>query len=153
MQMLLSAYMHMAELNSTGALQLDNIVFTGRCAFPALTVLINEVAWAGTGIPGSAHPNDEWIRVLQSCVPYSMVELTDDDDINIAFDNSDIIRAGEYFLLGSSNDIFANPAITINQPLTGTLTNGGETLSLFDLNNFRVDTANLVTTWYLACRD
>ncbi|MBI4771237.1 MAG: lamin tail domain-containing protein, partial [Chloroflexi bacterium] len=65
---------------------------------PALTVVINEVAWAGT----DASSADEWIELYNpgaSPVALAGWQLSDGGDLNITFPAGAVIEAGGFFLL------------------------------------------------------
>src|SRR3989304_7301721 len=69
--------------------------------FPPYSVLINEVAWAGT----RASANDEWIELYNpgpAPVPLSGWTLTDQNDISIEL--AGVLDAGAYFLLERTDD-------------------------------------------------
>jgi hypothetical protein len=96
-------YAYGPTTTSAGTLELDNIIFTGNCVFSPLSVLINEVAWAGTGISGSSYPNDEWIELYNpgSDISLDGWRLTDNlpssTDIDVARWHN---PSKGYFLLG-----------------------------------------------------
>jgi hypothetical protein len=104
-----------------------------------LSVVINEVAWAGT----AASPADEWIELRNNTS--SPIALTDwtlvatDGTPNIALIGT--IPAGGYFLLErtDANTISDIPA---DQIYTGALGNAGESLILRDESSNVIDTAN-----------
>lgn len=153
---------------ASGTLRLDNITFTGNCLFPAntdtpsptntatstptatntvpagtavpaLTLLINEVAWAGT----AASTADEWIELYNpGSNPVNLagwILKTDDNSPNIAL--SGTIPAGGYFLLERTDDTTVSD-ITADFIYTGDLNNSNEILRLFDPAGNVVDTAN-----------
>lgn len=102
------------------------------------TVLINEVAWAGT----RASANDEWIELHNRTGRGVALEgwlLTDGGDISIALRGS--IPADGYFLLERTDD---STVATRSADLiyTGSLRNSGEALTLFGANGQTVDRAN-----------
>ena len=106
----------------------------------ARTVLINEIAWAGT----EASTYDEWIELYN---PHpSPVDLTgwlleaEDGSPNIEL--SGTIAAYGFFLLERTDDT-AVYDILADQIYTGSLENGGETLRLIGPDGETVDTANL----------
>lgn len=105
---------------------------------PALTVLINEVAWAGTW----ASSSDEWIELLNpgtSAVDLSGWRLTDGGDVNIAL--GDLLPAGSFYLLERTDDLTVAD-IAADQMYTGGLNNDGETLRLLDPTGALIDSAN-----------
>ncbi len=109
-------------------------------AVPALTVLINEVAWAGT----VADSNDEWIELHNpgtqaiSLTGWKLVALDGSPEIIL----SGQIAAGGYYLLERTDDNTVSdvPASLI---YSGALSNDGEVLKLLAPNGSVVDTANL----------
>jgi hypothetical protein len=138
---------------TNGTLRLDNITLTGNCLFPAntdtpsptgtavppLTLLINEVAWAGT----AASTSDEWIELYNpGSNPVNLagwILKADDNSPNIAL--SGTISAGGYFLLERTDDTTVSD-ITADFIFTGELNNSNEILRLLDPGGNVVDTAN-----------
>ncbi len=115
----------------------------------ALSVLINEVGWAGT----LASSSDEWIELYNTTgapIDLSGWHLTAaDGSPNIAL--SGTIPAGGYFVLGRASGGTAtppgctvfNPAdVSIQQTFSGVLSNDNEILYLKDSFNTVVDSAN-----------
>lgn len=104
------------------------------------SVLINEIAWAGTL---SGLPNDEWIELYNPTA--AAINLTGwritaaDGTPNIIL--SGTIPAGGYFLLERTDDGVVSD-IAADQLYSGALSNDGETLTLFDPVNRLIDTAN-----------
>lgn len=109
------------------------------------SVIINEIAWAGTA---AGLPDDEWIELYNPT--NSAINITGwrivaaDGTPNITL--TGVISAGGYFLLerGATltddttvSDIPADQIYTDNP-----LSNGGEDLTLFDSSNRVIDTAN-----------
>ena len=108
-------------------------------AVPALTVVINELAWAGT----AASLNDEWLELYvpgAASVSLAGWTLSDGGDISITL--SGTVAAGGFVLLERTDDTSVGN-LTASQIYTGTLINTGETLTLKDANGNTVDTANL----------
>ena len=107
-------------------------------AFPARSVVINEVAWAGT----SASPNDEWIELYNpgataiNLTGWTLRSLDNSPNISLA----GTIAAKGYYLLARSSTTFSD--LAVDQTFTGTLNNTGETLQLLDTNHYQIDTAN-----------
>ncbi|MBU4226126.1 MAG: lamin tail domain-containing protein [Chloroflexi bacterium] len=109
-------------------------------AVPALTVLINEVAWAGT----VADSNDEWIELYNSgaqaisLTGWKLVALDGSPEIILGGQ----VAAGGYYLLERTDDNTVSdvPASLI---YGGALSNDGEVLKLLAPNESVVDTANL----------
>ncbi|MFN3492426.1 MAG: lamin tail domain-containing protein, partial [Anaerolineales bacterium] len=113
---------------------------------PPLTVLINEIAWAGT----LASSTDEWFELYNPTpFPVSLAGWTlaaDDGSPNIPL--SGIISPGGYFVVARFNAVFSDltPNLTYS---SGTFSNSGEILYLFDPNGNQIDTANLGGgSWY-----
>jgi len=107
----------------------------------ALDVVINEVAWGGT----IANPGGEWIELYNSTnVAINLTNwkiVTTDGTPGPITIPSGIIPANGYFLLESGNDTAA-PGIAADYIYSGTFSNSGEILSLFDNSSNLVDTAN-----------
>ena len=107
-------------------------------AYPFQSILINELAWAGT----IASSSDEWIELQNqgsSAIDLDGWRLTDGGDINVAL--SGTIPAFSYFLLERTDDSTIAD-IAANQIYTGSLANGGERLELLDPSGTVVDSAN-----------
>jgi hypothetical protein len=106
--------------------------------YPPRSVIINEVAWAGT--MASAH--DEWIELYNpsgSTIPLDGWSLTDGGDIRVTLHGS--IASHAYFLLErTDNSTIAD--IRADQIYTGSLRNSGEPLWLKDLSGHIIDSAN-----------
>lgn len=105
---------------------------------PPLTVLINEVAWAGT----HASANDEWIE-LHNLTPEE-IDLTgwvlsDGGDVNIAL--SGTLGPHGYYLLERTDDTTVSD-LTADRIYTGSLRNSGERLELRGPAGELVDSAN-----------
>ena len=106
---------------------------------PTFTLLINEVAWAGT----AASTDDEWIELFnRAATPINL-----DGWILKAADGTPTINLtgtippGGFYLLERSDDntVIDAPA---NQIYTGALANSDEILQLFDPSSRLIDTAN-----------
>jgi hypothetical protein len=108
--------------------------------FPALSLLINEVAWAGTT---NTLTSDEWIELYNP--GSSTIDLTgwilraDDNSPTISLSGS--IPAGGYYLLERTDDTTVLD-IPANLIYTGDLNNSTDTLRLFGPSGNVVDTAN-----------
>jgi hypothetical protein len=104
-----------------------------------LSIIINEVAWAGT----AASTSDEWIELWNP--GSSPINLTGwilrgvDGTPTIALTGT--IPAGGFFLLERTDDTTVSD-IGADQIYTGDLGNFGEILHLLDSSNRLVDTAN-----------
>jgi hypothetical protein len=106
--------------------------------YPPLSILINEVAWAGT----RASSSDEWIELYNpglSEVSLSGWSLTDNGDILVFLAGS--LPAGGFFLLERTDDTTIAD-IASDQRYTGALRDSGETLRLIDPTGAFVDSAN-----------
>lgn len=105
------------------------------------SVIINEIAWAGTA---SGLSDDEWIELYNP--GNKSINITGwrlsaaDGTPNILLSGS--IAAGDYFLLERGDD--NTTSMKANQIYSGsnTLENEGEILTLYDGSNKKVDTAN-----------
>ncbi len=106
---------------------------------PPQTVIINEIAWAGT----AASSYDEWLELYNPSE--QPIDLTGwhltagDGSPNIAL--SGTIPAHGFFLLERTDDTTVSD-IPADQIYTGTLSNDGEALTLFGPQGEIVDTAN-----------
>lgn len=104
------------------------------------SVIINEVAWAGTT---SSLNGDEWIELYNST--NASINITGwtlkaaDGTPSITLNGT--IPAGGYFLLEKDDDNTVSD-ILADQVYTGELSNSGETLTLSDVANKVIDTAN-----------
>ncbi len=106
-------------------------------SFPPLSVVINEVAWAGT----AADANDEWIELWNpggADIDLAGWTLSDGGDVSIPLAGS--ISPGGFFLLerGGEDTLSDIPA---NQLYSGALSNSGEELTLFDPSGGAIDAA------------
>ena len=102
------------------------------------SVLINEIAWAGT----HASAGDEWIELYNPSEIAISLEgwlLTDGGDIAIHLRGT--LSPGGYYLLERTDDA---TVINIEADLlyTGSLSNAGETLALYDAAGGVIDSAN-----------
>ncbi|HNC08036.1 MAG TPA: lamin tail domain-containing protein, partial [Anaerolineales bacterium] len=104
------------------------------------SIIINEVAWAGTA---SGLADDEWIELYNSTS--SSVNLSgwklQSSEGTPSINLTGVIPAGGYFLLERDDDSTVSD-IAANQIYTGGLSNSGETLILYDPSNRVIDTAN-----------
>jgi len=109
------------------------------------SVIINEIAWAGTA---SGLANDEWIELYNpgsSAINITGWRLKASDgspDILLAGN----IPAGGYFLLErgetATDDSTVNPNIANQIYTNNALSNSGEAISLYDASGKVIDTAN-----------
>jgi hypothetical protein len=106
--------------------------------YPAVAVIINEVAWAGT----LASSSDEWIELLNPGVaPIDLAgwTLTDDGDIDVGLEG--VLDPGAFYLLErSSDDTIAD--IAASRIYSGALSNSGERLRLIDPAGSEIDVVN-----------
>ncbi len=107
-----------------------------------MTVIINEVAWAGT----AANTNAEWIELYNpGASPILLtgwtLKTTETPAPAINKVLSGTIPAGGYFLLERTSDTTVND-ITADLIYTGALANGGGTPELLDATSVLIDTAN-----------
>src|SRR5205823_582902 len=94
------------------------------------TVVIDEVAWAGT----AASSSDEWIELKNNsaiAVDLTGWTLTDGGDVDIALSGS--LAAQSFFLLERTDDTTISD-IAADQIYVGNLSNSGESLTLKDGN-------------------
>lgn len=124
--------------NNTASTSGDNSV--EFLSTSARSIIINEVAWAGTT---SSLPEDEWIELYNST--NATINMTGwtlktaDGSPSITLNGT--IPAGGYFLLERDDDNTVSD-ISADQIYTGDLSNSGETLTLRDGANKVIDTAN-----------
>ena len=106
--------------------------------YPPLSILINEVAWAGT----RASSSDEWIELYNpgsTEIDLAGWVLTDNGDIRVLLAGS--LPAGGFFLLERTDDTTVAD-IAADQICSGGLSNEGERLFLRDATGAVVDSAN-----------
>lgn len=124
--------------NNLASASTDNSVTFA--ALSARSVIINEVAWAGTT---SSLTSDEWIELYNAT--NATINITGwtlraaDGTPNITLNGT--IPAGGYFLLERDDDNTVSD-IPADQIYTGELSNSGEALTLRDGANQVIDTAN-----------
>ena len=107
-------------------------------SFPPFSVLINEIAWAGT----IASAFDEWIELYNPGleeIDLTGWRLEDGGDISITLRGT--IGPGSFFLLERTDDSTISD-ISANLIYTGGLNNGGEMLRLRDPSGGLIDSAN-----------
>jgi len=111
------------------------------------TVLINEVAWAGTS---SSSSSDEWIELYNpgsATAQLSNWELLDKAaDIKIVFGVSDVIAPGGYYFL-ERTDNSTVLSVTADKIFTGAIGNSAESLRLFDGNCGLADEIIAESNW------
>jgi len=112
-------------------------------SFPVGSILISEVAWAGT----LASANDEWIELLnpgKESISLAGWAVTDDNDLWAPL--SGILAPGGYCLLERTDDetISDLPADGIYR---GALSDDGERLRLIDPSGREIDVLNATGGW------
>jgi len=117
----------------------------------ARTVVINEVAWAGS----ATSSNDEWIELYNSgpvAVDLSGWTLEAEDG-SPSISLSGTIPAGGHLLLERTDDETV-PGVTADVIYTGALEDGGEDLFLFDGASGEVDRLSCAASgWFAGHRD
>ena len=113
----------------------------------ALSVVINEVAWAGT----KANSADEWIELYNNTA--SSINLAswrlvaDDNGPDITFPTS-TISAGGYFLIERTDDNTISDILADWKGSFGSgLSNNGENLKLYDNLGNLIDSADFYSGW------
>ncbi|HUN21810.1 MAG TPA: lamin tail domain-containing protein, partial [Anaerolineales bacterium] len=110
---------------------------------PALSIVINEIAWAGNG----SDTADEWIELynptgtavdISGWVLYSVT----DGGPSFTFPLGTILTAGGYLILEHDDDTAISDVVA-NFIYTGFLTDTGESLVLLNASRQVVDSANL----------
>jgi uncharacterized repeat protein (TIGR01451 family) len=118
----------------------DDAQVTGSISYTSRTLLINEVAWAGT----AASSSDEWIELYNpGSNPINLSGWTvkaADGTPSITL-NTFVLQPGEYYLLERTDDTTVSD-IAADQIYTGELGNSYESLRLIDPLNRIIDTAN-----------
>ena len=107
--------------------------------YPPFSILINEIAWAGT----VASSSDEWIELLNTTdenIDLSGWLLTDGNDIQLHLQGT--LTANSFFLLERTDDSTIAD-ISADQIYSGNLRNDGEILRLFGPSGSIVDSANI----------
>jgi len=108
-------------------------------AAASLSLLINEVAWAGT----VASSSDEWFELYNpgaTNINLNGWSLTADDG-NPSIPLSGTILAGDYFVVARYSAVFSDLTVDLTYS-SGTFDNAGEILYLLDPNGNQVDRAN-----------
>lgn len=107
----------------------------------ANSLVINEVAWAGT----AASPTDEWIELFNATdQPVALAGWTlsfGDVVIDLGAGVETAVAPGEYFLLERTNDDTVSD-VAADLIYTGSLSNDGAVLQLRDPSGKIADTAN-----------
>lgn len=113
---------------------------------PTETVLLHEVAWAGTG---TGKTTDEWIELRNSSgapVPLMGWQLLNRSrTIALAFGSSSVLEPHGYFLIERKED--AVPWIQSDALFSGTIKNNDESLRLFDRDCRLVDEVLAEAVW------
>ncbi len=143
---------------STGTLRLDNVTLAGNCINPGstptasaipiyapLSLVINEVAWAGT----ECNSSSEWVELYNpgstpinlsgwSLVGYNPYYSTGVFNISL----TGTILAGNYFLLADNKDLFQDNPVPDQYTTTLNLINNYQSLQLKSPGGTLVDSAN-----------
>ena len=130
--------------NLTATASAANLTSTAAACISApsstpLSIVINEIAWAGTG----ASTSDEWIELYNpgsTCINLINWSLRADDDTP-EIDLTGIILPGGYYLLERTDDTTVSDIIA-DQIFSGDIANDSETLRLYNPDGGLVDTAN-----------
>ena len=132
--------------NNTASTSTDNTVThtlacTTTTVTTPLTLVINEVAWAGT----AANSGDEWIELYNPAGGVGCIVLTGwvlrTEDGTPTINLTGTIQEDGYFLLERTDDLTISN-ITADQIFTDALLDSGEKMFL-ENNGIRVDTANI----------
>ncbi|HEY2979581.1 MAG TPA: lamin tail domain-containing protein [Anaerolineales bacterium] len=113
---------------------------TSTPASAALSIIINELAWAGT----AASTSDEWIELYNpssAAVSLAGWQLRADDG-EPSIDLTGTIPAGGFYLLERTDENTVSD-ITADQLYSGDLSNTGEKLRLFNPTGVQIDSANI----------
>jgi len=106
---------------------------------PSFLVLINEVAWAGTGSEKTA---DEWIELKNKSVAAVNLDgwllVSKDKSIKVSFGSKDVIEPGNYYLLERTDDNSV-PGVAADKIFTGAIKNSDEALKLFSQSCALID--------------
>ncbi len=113
-------------------------------------VVINEVAWAGTGV---SYPNDEWFELYNNTdQPIDFTGwkvLVSGKEISISKMNNKIIPANGYYLFErTSDDTVKQINADAVYKLTGGFGNGGEKIELIKPNGEKADEVNASEGWF-----
>ena len=104
-------------------------------------IIINEIAWAGS----AASSNDEWIELYNpntfaiDITGWGLIAEDGSPEIEL----SGSIPPGGYFLLERTDDTTIRD-LTADLIYTGSLSNSGETLYLYNAATIRIDAVNMV---------
>ncbi len=123
-------------------------------ADPIHRILLNEIAWMGSlarsGETAAQATNNEWIELRDNAgadVDLSGWQIVNQSEkFKITLDANERIRFGEFFLLERAND-GSVPGIAADKIYSGTLSNSGEWLRLFDRDCRLIDEINASSGW------
>jgi len=106
---------------------------------PSFLVLINEVAWAGTGSEKTA---DEWLELKNNSAAAVNLDgwllANKDKSIKVSFGSKDVIEPGNYYLLERTDDDSV-PGVAADKIFTGAIKNSDEALKLFSQSCALID--------------
>jgi len=121
---------------------------------PTRRAIFSEVAWMGSppqnGETASQASNNEWVELAN--VSKTAISLSGwsilgrDEKIEILFDREEQLHPGAYYLLERTDDDSVR-GIAAEKIYTGSLSNGGEWLRLFDDTCSLVDEVNATLGW------
>jgi hypothetical protein len=117
-----------------------NVVFVPPGPFPVGTIVINEVAWAGT----AASATDEWIELWNPSAALIHLDgwvLTDDNDIRINLTGP--LPPGAHAVLERSDDRTLSDLVAAGI-IRGALADSGERLRLIDPSGAEIDAVGSV---------
>lgn len=118
-----------------------------KVGIPSRSILINEVAWAGTDSKNTSH---EWIELFNSSANTISLNgwqlVNSDASIRIIFYNSDKIEPQSYYLLERKDDETV-PNISADAIFSGTIRNSDESLTLFDNTCTVIDEVVAAPQW------
>lgn len=109
-------------------------------------ILVNEIAWMGSDRSAS----DEWMELRNNSggdIALAGWQIKNQDEsLKIIFTESEMIPAGEFYLLERTNDQSV-PNVKADKIYVGGLSNGGEWIRVFDKNCGLVDEVNASDGW------
>jgi len=110
-------------------------------AFASASVYISEIAWMGSNNGGTAtqNANDEWVELYNDSSAAVTIEGWTFNLGDKAITLQGSIKASGYYLLERTDD-GSVPGISADLIYSGSLSNGGMTLSLKDLSGGVIDT-------------
>ena len=114
---------------------------------PTYSVLIHEVAWAGTA---SNKTSDEWIELKNNAAHTANLAgwqlLNKSRSIKIFFDEHNVLSQGAYYLLERTDDT-AIPLVNADRIFVGAIKNNDESLRLFDASCNLIDEVVATAEW------